>query len=117
LLRKKFKAKMSTEEPKPVVRASSDREKSELVKWYIYIYNICQLASWVYISYYLKEALLQLIDISFMPAGSFGPDPNDPSPVPITEAGVASELAAQTFHILLANHALAWLELVHAMCG
>jgi hypothetical protein len=108
---------MSTEEPKHVLQADSDREKSELVSWYIYVYNICQLASWVYISYYLKEALLQLIDISFMPAGSFGPDPNDPSPVPKTEAGIASELAAQTFNILLANHTLAWLELVHAMYG
>jgi hypothetical protein len=108
---------MSAEKSKPDVREDLDREKSELVIWYLYVYNICQLASWVYISYFLKEALLQLMDISFMPAGSFGPDPNDPNPMPLTEAGIAGELAAQTFHILLVNHALAWLELVHAMCG
>lgn len=108
---------MTAKEPKLVVREDSDREKSELISWYIYVYNICQLASWVYISYYLKEALLQLMDVSFMPAGSFGTDPNDPNPMPLTEAGVAGRLAAQTFHILLVNHALAWLELIHAMCG
>ena len=105
---------MSAEESKSTKESKPKAQPSENVQWYIYIYNLCQLASWIYIVYFLKEALLALMDANFMPTPKDG---EESIMVIKTESEIARELADEVVKVIVANQLVSWLELVHAMFG
>lgn len=86
-----------------------DKSASTAVSLYLQTYNYVQLASWAYILWFLKDAVLVTIDLSF--------SAHIQAKGPQTVAEASLRFYDAMLPILQINQLASWLELVHAILG